>query len=133
MEGRRFGDRIILYEAERKHRQKRWVCECRCGLISIVTDYCLRIGTANRCLDCAAKLKYPPIREVGRTYNCIYVQETSGSKNGRQQYKTICACGKEKIRLGKNLRRNDKRTKECRSCANRSRWKNGIKWKNEKK
>lgn len=56
MLGQRFGKLVVLGEAEKKSRQRRWVCVCDCGRTTTSFGFSLRSGKTKSC-GCVAANK----------------------------------------------------------------------------
>ncbi len=52
--GQIYGERLVLEEAERRGRQRYWLCRCSCGSVKEVSHGSLRRGSTG-CKDCVAK------------------------------------------------------------------------------
>lgn len=54
-EGDTVGYWTLLGEAKGKDSKKHWLCQCRCGNLSVVGDYRLRSGQSSKCKSCASR------------------------------------------------------------------------------
>ena len=55
-QGDRVGNWVLLCEAEKREGKKHWLCQCKCGNLSVVGDYRLRTGQSTKCKSCASTI-----------------------------------------------------------------------------
>ena len=92
--GMKFGQWTVLerdYSKQYKTRDKRWMCECSCGVVKSVLGKYLKNGKSTSC-GCSKKVDLS-----GSRFGKLLVVETLYNYNetNRATYRCLCDCGSE--------------------------------------
>lgn len=103
--GQRFGNLVVLkrYEQNTSSGHPRWVCQCDCGNVCIVTGSSLKSGTKS--CGCARKKGSTTINEIGHKYGRLSVLSRVNSKNNKAVWLCQCECGNQCEVKGQDLRK----------------------------
>lgn len=110
LENQQFNSWTVLgLYAERKDGGGKWVAECECKNIKIVTGYELTSGSTRSCMTCSRRKG--SIDLSNQRFGRLIAIERHEKRGNRWWWRTICDCGKETIVKSDNLREGV--TKSC--------------------
>lgn len=109
--GQQIGDWTILEQANQKGLVY-WICSCRCGTISHVSERSLRTGKSNRCVTCYRNRNDLTGNIVGKWK--VLERAKSLRPSPHMHWRCRCECGQERIIAATNLVR--KQTLRCKAC-----------------
>lgn len=85
-----------------KSRSARWVCQCDCGNLTVVSSHALRSKSIKSC-GCVSNNTV--IDMTGMQFGKLTVlRRVDNNSHGSAQWLCRCTCGNEKVILGSNLR-----------------------------
>lgn len=131
MTGKTYGDlTAVEFIGVGKRRKTLWKCRCACGGEKIVPTIYLRNGQTKSC-GCwkHKRKKFAPrgtpgriFDEIGKAYGNLTVLEfvEINDKNRQAMWRCRCACGRETILPGKDLRSGNTKSCGCRGRKTRA-------------
>lgn len=104
--GRSFGRLVVIRRAENRNNKPAWLCQCSCGNNKIIAGNSLRSGLTTSC-GCYRSQSLSERRRsdlTGQIFGRLSVVRLAGiDKDQHTAWLCKCACGKEKVIIGKSL------------------------------
>lgn len=122
MEGKKFGEWLVLKYFPEKKPGKYYECMCKCGEIKIIPGVTLRAGRSKSCLDCSRFDKNNYTQYIGKKFGSWTVKSWKGNKINKNGHKADylfeceCECGNKSIKPTTDLTRKNA-SKICPECA----------------
>lgn len=122
---KKFGNWLVVKEAPKTGRLKRWVCRCSCGFETTFTTSYLNTKKATCCIECREKNKKKSEDEIVKKYlnknigDYTVVKYLGKNKYSSRMWLCRCKCGKEREFNTSYLTGNSLRTAtQCKDCYN---------------